>query len=132
MPRYLVLYDGVCGLCNTLVQWLIRRDREGRLRFAALQSELGQRLLRENGMRTDDFDTAVFVEEGRASTKARAVLRILGVLGGPWSWLSPLARLPRPFIDWFYDRVARNRYRMFGRAEACMLPPPEVRARFLD
>ena len=131
LPEMLLLYDGVCGLCNSLVQWTIRHDRTGRIRYAALQSELGQRLLRANGMRTDDFDTAVLVENGRAHTKARAVLRVLGEMRMPWPLLAPMARLPRPLLDFFYDRVARNRYHFFGRTEACMLPPPEVRSRFI-
>jgi predicted DCC family thiol-disulfide oxidoreductase YuxK len=131
LPERLLLYDGVCGLCNRLTQWTIRHDPEGRIHFAALQSDLGQRLLREHGMRTDDFDTAVMIEGGRAFTKARAVLRVFAALGRPWSLLTPLARLPRPLIDFAYDRVAGNRYRFFGRTESCMIPPPEVRSRFL-
>ena len=131
LPEVLLLYDGVCGVCNGLVQWTIRRDPGGRLRYAALQSDLGQLLLREHGMRTDDFDTAVLIEHGRMFTKARAVLRVLRLLGPPWSLLSPLAALPRPLIDFFYDRVARNRYLIAGRAESCILPPQEVRSRFL-
>jgi len=131
LPERLLLYDGVCGLCNRLVQWIIQRDRHGRVQFAALQSDLGQELLRAHGMRTDDFDTAVMIERGQAFTKARAVLRVFAALGRPWSLLTPFARLPRPLIDFFYDRVARNRYRFFGRSESCMLPPPEVRSRFL-
>lgn len=132
LPERLLLYDGVCGLCNRLVQWTIRHDPNGRVRFAALQSDLGQELLRAHGMRTDDFDTAVMIERGQAFTKARAVLRVFAAIGPPWSLLSPFARLPRPLIDFAYDRVARNRYRFFGRSESCMLPPPETRSRFLN
>lgn len=132
LPEVLLLYDGVCGLCNSLVQWTIRHDGAGRLRYAALQSALGQRLLREHGMRTDDFDTAVLIERGQATTKARAVLRVMSLLDRPWPLMAPLARLPRPLLDFFYDRVARNRYRIYGRAESCLLPPPEVRSRFLE
>jgi predicted DCC family thiol-disulfide oxidoreductase YuxK len=131
IPDLLLLYDGVCGLCNRLVQWVIAHDPAGRVRFAPLQSDVGQRLLREHGMRTDDFDTAVLIHRGQALTRARAVLTVMSVLRRPWSWLSPLARLPRPLLDFGYDRVARNRYRFFGRTEACMLPPPELRSRFL-
>jgi predicted DCC family thiol-disulfide oxidoreductase YuxK len=132
LPDRLLLYDGVCGLCNRLVQWVISHDRAGRIQFAALQSALGQSLLRDHGMRTDDFDTAVLIDHGRAFTKAGAVLRVLGALNRPWSWLAPLAHLPKPVLDFGYDRVARNRYRFFGRSDVCMIPPPEVRSRFLD
>jgi predicted DCC family thiol-disulfide oxidoreductase YuxK len=127
----IVLYDGVCGMCNRLVQFLVRRDRRGRLRFAALQGETGQALLRTHGLRTDDFDTAVLVEGGRAYTRSRAILRTLRGLGGAWALLGPLDMIPAPLLDFFYDRVANNRYRVFGRSDACMLPPPEMRARFL-
>jgi predicted DCC family thiol-disulfide oxidoreductase YuxK len=126
-----VLYDGVCGMCNGLVKWIARRDRRGRFRFAALQGETGQELLRRHGLRTDDFDSAVLVEDGRAYLRSRAVLRIVSGLGGAWGIAGPLALLPAPLLDFFYDRVARSRYRIFGRSDACMLPPPELRARFL-
>jgi predicted DCC family thiol-disulfide oxidoreductase YuxK len=132
LPPRLLLYDGVCGLCNRLVQWVIAHDRDGRIHFAALQSEVGQRLLREHGMRTDDFDTAVLIAGGRASIRARAVLGVLAELRAPWSLLGPLARLPAPLLDFVYNRVAGNRYRFFGRSDACLLPPPEVRSRFLN
>ena len=126
-----VLYDGVCGMCNGLVQFIARRDRRGRFRFAALQGETGQALLRRHGLRTDDFDTVVLVEGARARTKSRAALRILGGLGGAWGAMGAFSVLPEPLLDFFYDRVANNRYRVFGRSDACMLPPPEMRARFL-
>ena len=127
----IVLYDGVCGMCNRLVQMIVRRDRRGRFRFAALQGETGQALLRRHGLPTDDFDTAVLVEGGRAYLRSRAILRIVGGLGGVGRLAAPFALLPAPLLDFFYDRVANNRYRVFGRSDACMLPPPEMRARFL-
>jgi predicted DCC family thiol-disulfide oxidoreductase YuxK len=127
----IVLYDGVCGMCNRLVQFIVRRDRRGKFRFAALQGETAQALLRRHGLRTDDFDSAVLVEDGRAYLRSRAILRIARGLGGVWSAAAPFALLPAPLLDFFYDRVANNRYRVFGRSDACMLPPPEMRARFL-
>ncbi len=126
-----VLYDGVCGMCNGLVRFVARRDRRGRFRFAALQGETGQALLREHGLPTDDFDTAVLVEDGRALVRSRAILRIVNGLGGAWRVAGVLAIVPAPVLDFLYDRVARSRYRIFGRSDACMLPPPELRARFL-
>ncbi len=127
----IVLYDGVCGMCNGLVKFVARLDRRGRFRFAALQGETGQALLREHGLRTDDFDSAVLVEDGRAFVRSRAVLRIVSGLGGAWRAAGVLAAVPAPVLDFFYDRVARGRYRIFGRSDACVLPPPELRARFL-
>jgi predicted DCC family thiol-disulfide oxidoreductase YuxK len=126
-----VLYDGVCGMCNGLVRFVARRDRRGRFRFAALQGETGQALLREHGLATDDFDSAVLVEDGRAFLRSQAIVRIVRGLGGAWSVAAPLALLPAPLLDFFYDRVARSRYRIFGRSDACVLPPPELRAHFL-
>jgi predicted DCC family thiol-disulfide oxidoreductase YuxK len=128
----LVLYDGTCGLCDRSVQLILRHDRRGRFRFAALQSELGGALLARHGLPVDALDTVVLVEDGRAWTKSAAALRIARGMDGPWPLLRALGIVPRPVRDFFYDRLANNRYRIFGRVDACMLPPPEVRARFLS
>ncbi|HEX6751172.1 MAG TPA: thiol-disulfide oxidoreductase DCC family protein [Longimicrobium sp.] len=128
----LVLYDGTCGLCNRSVQLILRHDRRGRFRFAALQSDAGRALLERHGLPTGEMDTVVLVEGGRAYTRSRAALRIARRMDAPWPVLWPLAAIPRVVADLVYDRVARNRYRFFGRTEACMLPPPDVRARFLS
>ncbi|HSU15293.1 thiol-disulfide oxidoreductase DCC family protein [Longimicrobium sp.] len=128
----LVLYDGTCGLCSRSVQLILRHDRRGRFRFAALQSDAGRAVLARHGLPADRLDTVVLVDGGRAFTKSRAALRIARGMDAPWPALWPLALVPRAVADFCYDRVARNRYRLFGRTEACMLPPPEVRARFLS
>jgi len=127
----IVLYDGVCGFCNQSVQLILRNDRHGRFRFAALQSEVGQALLRRHGLPADDLDTFVLVEDGRAYLRSTGALRVARGMGGAWRLLSVLRIVPRPLRDFAYDLFARNRYRMFGRLDACMLPPPEVRSRFL-
>ncbi|HYJ78724.1 MAG TPA: thiol-disulfide oxidoreductase DCC family protein [Longimicrobiaceae bacterium] len=127
----IVLYDGVCGLCNRLVQFVLRHDRHGRFRFAALQSEAGQALLREHGLPTDALDTFVLIEGGRAYRKSEAGLRVVRRLDAPWPVFWPLIVVPRPVGDLFYDLVVRNRYRMFGKLDACPIPSPEVRSRFL-
>lgn len=128
----LVLYDGTCGLCNRSVQLILRHDRRGRFRFAALQSDTGRALLAKHGLPVDALDTVVLVDGDRAYTKSRAALRVAGMMDAPWPLLRALLVVPRPVADFVYDRVANNRYRMFGRVDACMLPPPEVRARFLS
>jgi predicted DCC family thiol-disulfide oxidoreductase YuxK len=128
----LVLYDGTCGLCNRSVQLILRHDRRGRFRFAALQSEVGRQLLSRHGLPVDRLDTVVLVEDGRAFTRSTAALRIARGMDAPWPAVWPLALVPRPVRDLCYGVVARNRYRLFGRTDACMLPPPEVRARFLS
>lgn len=127
----IVLYDGVCGLCDRSVQLILRNDRRGRFRFAALQSPVGGALLERFGLPADALDSIVLVEDGRAWRKSRAALRIARGMDAPWPLLWPLIVIPRPVADFVYDLVARNRYRMFGKLDACMLPPPETRARFL-
>src|SRR4051812_18827908 len=109
----IVLFDGVCKFCNRSVNFILDRDAHKRLRFAPLQSASGQAVLRRFGLRTDDFDTAVVVEHGRAYTKSSAALRIARQLGGWWSLLAVLFAVP-PFLrDAAYDVLARNRYRWF-------------------
>lgn len=127
----LVLYDGVCGLCQRSVQTILRHDRAGRFRFAAQQSELAQGLMERHGLPPDALSTVVLIDGGKAYTRSDAVLRIAGKMDRPWPLLSVFRLVPRSIRDVVYRMVAGSRYRIFGRADACMLPPPEVRARFL-
>ncbi|MFD1953145.1 thiol-disulfide oxidoreductase DCC family protein [Paenibacillus thailandensis] len=131
-PNSLVLIDGECNLCNGLVQFIIKRDKAGRFRFAPLQSPVGQRVLREGGMNVSDFDTFVLVESGRLYTRSAAALRIVRKLDGGWPLLYGLTVIPSALRDAVYRIVAKNRYRLFGRKDACLLPTPEVRNRFLE
>jgi predicted DCC family thiol-disulfide oxidoreductase YuxK len=132
-----LLYDGVCGFCNKTVQMILARDRKGTMRFAALQSDYGRRVV-ERHTELRGVDSVVYVEntEGcgeRVYVRSDAALRVLKYLGGAWKLLMFLGRvLPKTVRDFFYDLFARNRYRLFGKYESCMLPPPEVRSRFLD
>jgi predicted DCC family thiol-disulfide oxidoreductase YuxK len=126
-----VLFDGVCNLCNGSVQFIVRHDPAGRFRFASLQSEAGRALLRRHGMDTEELSSVVLVEGGRAYSRSDAALRIAGGLGGAWKAAGALRAVPRPLRDLVYEWVARNRYRWFGKQEACMIPTPELRARFL-
>jgi predicted DCC family thiol-disulfide oxidoreductase YuxK len=128
----LLLFDGVCNLCNGVVQSVIRHDRAGRFRFAALQSEAGQAVLQQLGLPTEQFDSFVYVTEGRLFTESTAALRVARDLGGVWQLLYALIIVPRPIRDAVYRWVARNRYWFFGKQESCMMPTPELRARFLD
>jgi len=113
-----VLFDGVCNLCNGLVQFIIRRDPHARFQFAAMTSFAA--------------DTIVLVEDGRRYERSAAVLRIARQLRAPWPLLFAFIVVPRPLRDWAYDAVARRRYRWFGRRETCMVPTPELRARFVE
>ena len=123
-----VLFDGVCNLCNGAVQFILKRDRAGYFHFASLQSQAARQLLGH----TPPLQSIVLVEEGKTYTKSDAVLRIARQLRFPWAMLSVLRLIPRPVRDWIYDGIARNRYSWFGRKDQCMIPSKEFRIRFLD
>jgi predicted DCC family thiol-disulfide oxidoreductase YuxK len=126
-----VLFDGVCNLCNRWVRFLTVRDPRRRLRLAAVQSPSGQAILAWCGLPTDRFDTMVFVEDGTAYTKSEAFLRVVRHLRRPWPCLSLGVVIPRPLRDCLYDLLASNRFAVFGRRETCMVPGPELAGRFL-
>ena len=126
-----ILFDGFCGLCNWWVDLVLRRDRAGRYRFAPLQSAAGERLLAEMKFPPGFIDSFVLVEGGRAYLRSDGVLRVVKTLGLPYNLLYAGVVLPRRVRDWLYDVVARRRVRWFGRRDACRLPTPEERARFL-
>jgi len=128
----LVLFDGVCNLCNGSVRFLLRRDRRKRFRFAALQSATGQAALRQHSLSATQFATIVVIENGRARTESAAALLLAQRLPWPWPLLAAFTIVPRPLRDAVYAWVSRNRYRWFGRRESCMLPSPEFADRFLD
>lgn len=134
-PRHLVFYDGVCGLCNRLVRVLLREDRREVLGFVSLQSQMGRRLLEEHGL-TATLDTLYVLAgsdspEPRLLSRSAAVVFLLDATG--WTRTSRLlAVLSTAMLDCCYDRVAKHRYRMFGRHSACPLPAAEHRRRFLD
>lgn len=127
-----LLFDGVCNLCNASVQWLIRRDNRSVFRFAALQSAVGADLLRRAGLTGDLPDSVVLVEDGRCLVRSDAALRICTLLGGWWRLLGIFRIVPRRLRDGVYDRIAGKRYAWFGRQESCWLPTPALRERFLD
>jgi predicted DCC family thiol-disulfide oxidoreductase YuxK len=126
-----VLFDGVCNLCNSSVQFLIRKDRQARLRFASLQSEFGQAVLQKFNLPQNNFNSFVLLEGEKIYLRSSAALRITRYLGGFWRvfqifWIVP------PFVrDAIYDFIAKNRYKWFGKKPECMLPSPELKERFL-
>jgi predicted DCC family thiol-disulfide oxidoreductase YuxK len=133
----IVLYDGVCGLCNHLVQFLLKRDTKDRFRFASLQSEFAQTLMTKHGVDPHDLDTVYVVKDyGNANEtllgRSDAILYMLSELGGVWKLIGVGRVLPKAFRDAVYKIVARNRYRVFGKHESCMLPEPKHRTKFLD
>lgn len=130
-----ILFDGVCNLCNSFVQFVIRHDPEGRFRFAALQSDAAHALLAAQGIApatlAADPESVVLLSGGRLYSHSTAVLRIARSLGGVWRLATVGWVLPRAWRDGLYRFVARHRYRWFGRQESCMLPTPALKARFL-
>jgi predicted DCC family thiol-disulfide oxidoreductase YuxK len=128
----ILLFDGVCNLCNGLVRFVVKFDTEGHYRFAPLQSDVGRRLQERFDLDPDDVDTVVLVEGDDCYLKSAAILRVMGHLDGPWPLLGPLRYLPRSVRDFGYDLVARYRYRVFGRKDACPIPDPEIRDRFAN
>jgi predicted DCC family thiol-disulfide oxidoreductase YuxK len=133
-----LFYDGVCGLCNRLIQFLLRHDREGQIVYAALQGQLARDILAKHGADPSDLDTVYVVADWRtpserALSRSAAILHALEQLDGSLGVLARLGALvPTPIADLAYRLVATNRYRVFGKHESCPLPPPEWRRRFLD
>jgi predicted DCC family thiol-disulfide oxidoreductase YuxK len=127
-----ILFDGVCNLCDGAVQFIITRDPAAHFHFATLQSEAAARLIASTGVREPLPDSMVLVEDGRVWTRSAAALRVARRLRFPWSAAYAMMVIPRPLRDWVYNLVARNRYGWFGRREACMVPTPALRARFLE
>ena len=130
--RAILLFDGVCNLCNASVQWVLKHDRKGIFKFAALQSETGQAILKKFEFSQENFDTVILVDGERIFTRSDAPLEIVRRLGGAWSLLAVFKIIPRSVRNAVYDWIARNRYRWFGKKEECMLPRPEWKERFLD
>ncbi len=127
----ILLFDGVCNLCNASVQWVLRRDRHARFQFAALQSEVGQRLLRQHGLDPASLDSVVLVDGDRVYLRSAAALGVAVRLGGFWRLMGVFYLVPALLRDLIYNWIARNRYRWFGRQEQCWLPRQEWKERFL-
>lgn len=129
LPDHLILFDGVCNLCNGAVRFIIQRDRRQIFHFATLQSETARRLLGADG--TEDAITLVYWRHGRPLVRSTAALHVARELSGAWPLAYGLILVPRFLRDALYNYVARNRYRWYGRRETCMLPDPGLAARFL-
>ena len=135
--KAIVLYDGVCGLCNRAVQFLLKRDRHDRLRFASLQSEVAAGVLQRHGMDPKSLDTVYAVlNYGEPNetllAKGDAFLFFAKTIGGIWGLAGVGRIIPRSIRNWLYDFIARHRYQVFGKSESCMLPDPKQRHKFLE
>jgi predicted DCC family thiol-disulfide oxidoreductase YuxK len=134
---HLVLYDGVCGLCSRLLQFLLRHDRRGVFRFASLQSRIGQSIVERSGGNPAELTSFYVIANyqtaaSRVFTRSDAALFVAGALGWPWRAAQLMRFLPQTIRDRAYDVVARSRYRVFGRYDRCLVPSPEFRHRFID
>lgn len=127
----IILFDGICNLCNSSVQFIIQRDRAGYFQFASLQGEAGRKLERQFNLPLD-IDSFILIENGQFYTKSTAALRVCKYLDGGWKLLALLRVVPRPIRDFVYDWIAKHRYRWFGKRDTCTFPTQEQQARFLD
>ena len=130
--KKIILFDGVCNLCNGAIQFVIKRDKKDVFRYAPLQSEIGQQMISERGIDTSKTDSIILVEPGVAYyTKSEAALEIASEFGGLWPLFQIFKWMPASLRDMVYDFVARNRYTWFGKKNQCMIPTPELQAKFL-
>ena len=127
----ILLFDGVCNLCNGFVQYAIERDPKGLFRFAALQSNEGKMVLEHIHLSPEDLSTAILIEEEKIYTQSDVGLRMIKKMNVWYRFLYFLIILPKPFRDFFYRIIANNRYKWFGEKESCMIPTPELQSRFL-
>ncbi|MCD9188883.1 MAG: thiol-disulfide oxidoreductase DCC family protein [Pyrinomonadaceae bacterium] len=127
----IVLFDGVCNFCNGSVNFIIEHDKADYFRFAPLQSEIGQNLLEKHGIDKFETDSVIVIEDEKAYTHSTAALRVARKLDGIWSFFYIFRFVPAFIRDFAYKLFAKYRYKLFGRQDACMMPTPEIRARFL-
>ncbi|MFI5237005.1 MAG: thiol-disulfide oxidoreductase DCC family protein [Ignavibacteriales bacterium] len=133
MPdKQIILFDGVCNFCNYWVNFILDRDKKDLYGFSALQSEYGQKILEKIGMSSTDFQTFILVKDEKFYTKSSAALMIVKNLSGPIKIIYPFIFLPKFLRDFFYDLIAKNRYRMFGKRNVCRIPTEEEKAKFID
>lgn len=127
----IILFDGVCNLCNSSVQFILKRDRKGQFGFASLQGEVGQKLIHKFGL-NPDINSFVLIENEKVYLESTAALKVCKGLTGGWKLFTAFLIIPRPIRDVVYKIIANNRYKWFGKKESCMLPLPEWKNRFLD
>ncbi len=132
MEHSIILFDGVCNLCNTAVQFVIKRDKKNHFVFASLQSGEGKKILSEHNFYTTSMDSFFLVENGNVYCRSTAALKVLKSLNGLWSITYVFMIIPRFLRDSIYNFIAKNRYRWFGRKDECMIPTAELRAKFLN
>ncbi|PWH82504.1 thiol-disulfide oxidoreductase [Algibacter marinivivus] len=132
--KKLILFDGVCNLCNSSVLYVIKRDKRNLFLFAPLQSEVGKQIIEKFNIDTNKVDSIILYnpEKDTINYKSKAALKVASQLGFPTNILSIFLIIPSFISNWVYDFIARNRYKWYGKKEACMIPTPELRSKFLD
>lgn len=131
--KKIILFDGVCNLCNGAIQFIIKHDKKDNFRYAPLQSDMGRKFLQQRNIDTSEIDSIILIEPGVAYyTKSAAALKIGQDFGGPWKLLQVFEWIPESISNFIYDIIAKNRYKWFGKKEACMIPTPELKAKFLE
>jgi predicted DCC family thiol-disulfide oxidoreductase YuxK len=126
----IILFDGECNFCDHSVQFIIKRDKKAVYKFASIQSDAGQEILKKHSVPLN-IDSIILVEDNKCYYKSTAALRICKNLNGGWKLFYRLLIVPKPLRDYFYSIVAKNRYKWFGKKDSCILPSPEIRKRFL-
>jgi predicted DCC family thiol-disulfide oxidoreductase YuxK len=127
-----LLFDGFCNLCNRLVIFIIKRDHNAKIRFASLQSVTGKLVLKESGLSDDKVDSVVLIVNGTPFVRSFAILHLLKTIGRGWSMFYGFIIIPRFILDFFYNIIAKNRYRLFGKSETCLVPTEDIAGRFLN
>ena len=129
--QIVLLFDGICNLCNSSVQFIIKHDKNGKIKFSSLQSDIGKELLNSFDMSTDYIDSLIFIDKGKVHTHLGAVLRSTKYLNGLYPLLQVFLIIPKFLSNPIYNWIARNRYSWFGKRNECMIPTPEIQTRFL-
>jgi len=130
--KNLVLYDGICKFCNSSIHFILEHEKGKELSFTPLQSELGQSLLKKHDLPRDYTDSLLLVSDNELSSHSSAAFKISKFLKAPWRWISIFGILPSFITDFFYNLIAQHRYRLMGQSDACMVPTPETKSRFLE
>ena len=132
MPQSIILFDGICNLCNSSVKFIIKHDRKNKFRFGSLQSDSAKKLLEPYHFPPEELKSFILLEDGKIYLRSRAVLRIASQLDGAWKLTSVFYVFPSFISDAVYNLVAKYRYRIFGKKETCMVPTPELKSKFID
>ncbi len=130
--KALIVFDGVCVFCSGFAKFVLRHDRHNRLNLCTAQSDIGRALYIHYGLDPENYETNILLRDGRAYFKSDAFFEVVKLLGAGWPLLALLQIFPRGARNWLYDRIALNRYRLFGKTESCILLPPEYKAKILD